>query len=87
MGVLLAGLEGGGGLDEIVSISAKLRDAIEDEKNPSDTHLHGVLVLAGEGVNSTLLDTLLTLAKALVPKDRWISRLFRDGEEDEDDDG
>lgn len=40
----------------------------------SFTYLHGVLVLAREGVDGTLLDTLLTLAKALVPRDRWISR-------------
>lgn len=46
------------------------------------THLDGVLVLAGEGVDSALLDTLLTLAKALVPKDQWVSRSIRDGEED-----
>lgn len=44
------------------------------------TYLHGVLVLAREGVDGTLLDTLLTLAKALVPRDRWISRDVRDGD-------
>jgi hypothetical protein len=37
------------------------------------THLHGVLVLAGEGVDCSLLDTLLTLRKALVPERRVLA--------------
>jgi hypothetical protein len=32
------------------------------------TNLHRVLILAGEGVDCSLLDTLLTLRKALVPE-------------------
>jgi hypothetical protein len=34
------------------------------------TNLDRVLVLAGEGVNGSLLDTLLALRQALVPKRR-----------------
>lgn len=32
-----------------------------------NTDLHGVLILAGEGVDSALLDALLALGEALVP--------------------
>lgn len=35
----------------------------------SQTHLDGVLVLPGEGVDGSLLDTLLALREALVPEE------------------
>ena len=34
------------------------------------THLHRVLILAGEGVDGSLLDTLLALRQTLVPRIR-----------------
>lgn len=41
------------------------------EKSLMDrTNLDGVLVLTGEGVDGSLLDTLLALRQALVPKRR-----------------
>lgn len=39
----------------------------KEKKIDSDTHLHGVLILTGERVDSTLLDALLALGEALVP--------------------
>lgn len=51
---ILAGLEGGRSLSKTISIASG-----ENERNR--THLHRVLVLAGEGVDCALLDTLLTL--------------------------
>jgi len=75
-GFLLAGLEGGGGLwnGQRLSLEHKRR-----EKN-RDTHLNGVLILAGERVDSALLDALLALGEALVPESEvGLAGLVRQG--------
>lgn len=56
--IILAGLEGRGGLADGREQSAK---ALEWELWIDRTNLDGVLVLTGEGVDGSLLDTLLTL--------------------------
>lgn len=49
-------------------------------KIDGDTNLHRVLILAGEGVNSALLDALLALGEALVPgSEVGLARVIRRG--------
>lgn len=70
-GFLLAGLEGRGGLEERSGIIHRAVGIC------LATHLHRVLILSREGIDGPLLDTLLTLRQALVPKRARISRWFQ----------
>jgi hypothetical protein len=64
-GILLAGLEGRGGLGR-----ENGQRSLESKSLMDWTNLDRVLVLTGEGVDGSLLDTLLALRQALVPRRR-----------------